>query len=214
MSTCARSGTTLNVANLLEGSVRKAGSQRARYGPLVKASDGYHLWSEYLRSQARRHLCDTTGNRHQGDRSLARDAVGRGRRARQFRSRIAEQIHRPTRSICAACTSGNANRTIGSLNQAREKFEASLAIDDQYAGAHWGLFRVWDRMHRNAHGPFEQSLAQMQHHADELRRLTPNSDRALSAAARYALVAYDFDQAAAYLEDAVETVSGQRGSAG
>jgi hypothetical protein len=65
-----------------------------------------------------------------------------------------------------------------SLNQARERFEASLASDDHYADAHWGLFRVWDRMHRNARGPLEQSLAQMQSrvevlvsHADTLTTL-------------------------------------------
>jgi adenylate cyclase len=39
-------GQELNVANLLEGSVRKAGSQVRVTAQLVKASDGYHLWSE------------------------------------------------------------------------------------------------------------------------------------------------------------------------
>ena len=45
-TTIAEVGQTLNVATVLEGSVRKAG-QRVRISvQLVKVSDGYHLWSE------------------------------------------------------------------------------------------------------------------------------------------------------------------------
>jgi TolB-like protein len=36
----------LNVAHILEGSVRKAGNRVRITAQLVKASDGYHLWSE------------------------------------------------------------------------------------------------------------------------------------------------------------------------
>ncbi len=45
-TTIAEVGQALNVATILEGSVRKAG-QRVRIAvQLVKVSDGYHLWSE------------------------------------------------------------------------------------------------------------------------------------------------------------------------
>ena len=39
-------GRLLNVANVLEGSVRKAGNRVRITAQLVKASDGYHLWSD------------------------------------------------------------------------------------------------------------------------------------------------------------------------
>lgn len=39
-------GEKLNVATVLEGSVRKAGNRIRITAQLVKASDGYHLWSE------------------------------------------------------------------------------------------------------------------------------------------------------------------------
>ena len=39
-------GETLGVAHLLEGSVRKAGEQLRITAQLIKAQDGYHLWSE------------------------------------------------------------------------------------------------------------------------------------------------------------------------
>jgi len=39
-------GQKLSVANLLEGSVRKSGSRVRVTAQLIKAADGYHLWSE------------------------------------------------------------------------------------------------------------------------------------------------------------------------
>jgi serine/threonine protein kinase/Flp pilus assembly protein TadD len=39
-------GTRLNVEHILEGSVRKAGNRIRVTAQLVKASDGYHLWSQ------------------------------------------------------------------------------------------------------------------------------------------------------------------------
>jgi len=39
-------GARLNVENILEGSVRRAGSRLRVTAQLVKASDGYHLWSQ------------------------------------------------------------------------------------------------------------------------------------------------------------------------
>lgn len=39
-------GRALNVAHVLEGSVRKQGSQVRVTAQLIKAADGYHLWSE------------------------------------------------------------------------------------------------------------------------------------------------------------------------
>ena len=39
-------GARLNVEHILEGSVRKAGNRIRVTAQLVKASDGYHLWSQ------------------------------------------------------------------------------------------------------------------------------------------------------------------------
>ncbi len=39
-------GATLNVAHLLEGSVRRSGNRARITAQLIRASDGYHLWSE------------------------------------------------------------------------------------------------------------------------------------------------------------------------
>ena len=45
-STVAEIGRALNVATVLEGSVRKSGNRARISVQLIKVSDGYHLWSE------------------------------------------------------------------------------------------------------------------------------------------------------------------------
>ena len=45
-ATVAEIGRALNVATVLEGSVRKAGNRMRISVQLVKVADGYHLWSE------------------------------------------------------------------------------------------------------------------------------------------------------------------------
>ena len=45
-STCEESAQKLNVAHILEGSVRKSGKKVRITAQLIKAADGYHLWSE------------------------------------------------------------------------------------------------------------------------------------------------------------------------
>ena len=45
-ATVAEVGRALNVATVLEGSVRKAGNRMRISVQLVKVADGYHLWSE------------------------------------------------------------------------------------------------------------------------------------------------------------------------
>ena len=95
-----------------------------------------------------------------------------------------------------------------SLNQARQYFESALALDPAYDDALWGLFSVWDRMNRNGHLAFNDSLEQMGFYVKELERLAPGSDRALGAAARFALVNYQHDRAIAYLEEAARKYPG------
>jgi len=95
-----------------------------------------------------------------------------------------------------------------SLNRARQYFEAALSVDPYYDDALWGMFVVWDRMNRNGHVAFQESLEQMQHYADELERVAPGSDHALGAAARNALVAYQYDRAVEYLDEAARKYPG------
>jgi TolB-like protein len=44
-------GNKLNVANILEGTVRKAGKKIRINVQLINTADGYHVWSETYNSE-------------------------------------------------------------------------------------------------------------------------------------------------------------------
>ena len=54
--TIAEVGRALNVATVLEGSVRHAGNRVRITVQLVNVADGYHLWSDAVRARSGRHL--------------------------------------------------------------------------------------------------------------------------------------------------------------
>jgi serine/threonine-protein kinase len=202
-------GRLLNVANLLEGSVRKAGNRVRITVQLVKASDGYHLWSDTFDRELddifaiQAEIADRVTQALQvtlmGGEAETQSAISASRNAESYEEYLRGMY----------IWQRNPDE-IETLDRARAHFEQALLIDQQYADGYWGMFLVWDRMNRNGWGPFSDSIVQMQHYAAELNRLAPGSERALSARARNALVGYEFEKAAAYLE---ETVTRYPGSA-
>jgi serine/threonine-protein kinase len=125
-------GTRLKVANVLEGSVRKAGSQLRVTAQLIKVADGYHLWSERY-------------DREMTDVFAIQDEIGRA-----IADRL--QVGRGTGSALVTPATANldayhlylkgryfwAQRGLG-LKQAVECFSRALALDPNYALAHAGL---------------------------------------------------------------------------
>ena len=201
-------GRLLNVANVLEGSVRKAGNRVRITAQLVKTSDGYHLWSN-------------TFDRELDDIFAIQQEIA---------DRVAEALHVTLFGGDAedgpVVTSGSRNTEAyeeylrgwyiwqhdpderASLDRARAHFERALSIDPHYSDALWGMFQVWDRMNRNGHVPFSESLAQMQTYSVELERFAPSSDRTLMALARNAILSYDYDQAREFLDRAASRYPG------
>jgi serine/threonine-protein kinase len=201
-------GQQLNVANVLEGSVRKSGNRVRITAQLVKTSDGYHLWSDTydrelddifaIQQEIAGHVTEALEVALLGgtpDDPVASGSGDRDARAYEeyLRGMYIWQRNPDDRA---------------ELDRARGHFETALSIDPGYLDAYWGMFMVWDRMNRNGHGPFNQSLERMQHYASELRRLAPDSARALSAAARIAIVDYDYRTAVDYLERAAQWYPG------
>ena len=195
-------GRLLNVANVLEGSVRKAGNRVRITAQLVKTSDGYHLWSDTfdrelddifaIQQEIADHVTNALHVTLLGGAPVDEPLVTPG-----SRDAGAYEDYLRGRYIWQRDPDGRE-----SLDRAQAHYERALAIDPQYADALWGIFQVWERMNRNGHVPFAESLEQMQLHAADLGRLAPGSDRALMAAARIATVSYDYEQSMVYLREA------------
>ena len=197
-------GRQLNVANVLEGSVRKAGNRVRITAQLVKASDGYHLWSNTFD----RELDDIFAIQQEiADRvtgALEVTLMGGAAAGATTAAPTAHDARAYEEYLRGRYIWQREPDALESLDQARAHFEQALAIDPAYVDAYWGMFQVWDRMNRNGHGSFAESLANMRNYGAELERLAPGSDRALMSAGRNAVRAFNYRQAVAYLEEAAD----------
>ena len=199
-------GRLLNVANVLEGSVRKYENRVRITAQLIKTDDGYHLWSATFD----RDLDDIfaiqeeIADRVTGALQVALLGPGEGDVGASA-ERNAEAYEEYLRGMYIY--QRNIDDQEG-LARARDYFARALEIDANYVDAYWGMFKTWDRWHRNGHGPYEESAEQIAFYAAKLKQLAPGSEQALSANARSATIHGDPLQASEILDDAVKRYPG------
>jgi len=116
----------LGVEHILEGSVRKAGNRIRVTAQLIKAADGYHLWSQRYDSEMT-------------DVFAIQDEIS---------TAIADQLKvhltgrkRPTTNVAAyeLFLEGRHNWSRGASEKARECYEKAIALDPGYAPAYAGI---------------------------------------------------------------------------
>jgi TolB-like protein len=198
-------GQRLNVANVLEGSVRKAANRVRITAQLIKTSDGYHLWSETfdrelddifaIQQQIAEQVAAALSVTLLGD---AADAAGGTHNAEAYQAylRGAHLLRR-------------APDDLESLHAARAFFEQALTLDPNYISPLSGLFQFWDRMNRNGNDAFDVTAAQMKTYADRLQTLAPGSADTLLAQALASLrSALDWPTAIAVLQQARDRYPG------
>jgi adenylate cyclase len=201
-------GRLLNVANVLEGSVRKAGNRVRVTAQLVKTSDGYHLWSE-------------TFDRELNDIFAIQEEIAeKVTKSLQVTLFGGEQVDMPV--VVSAGQNAEAYEEYlrgmyvlqhdpddeEALEIAKRHFSRAIEIDPEYVDAYWGLFSTWDRINRNGYVLFSESTERLQDYNSELQRLAPGSEHALNAAGRVAILFYEYERAAMYLEEAASRFPG------
>ena len=126
-------GSELNVENILEGSVRRAGNRIRITAQLVKASDGYHLWSQRF-------------DREMTDVFAIQDEISQAI-VEKLRVRLARDrplVKRPTENLEAYQLFLRGRHcllrmTPESVTKGKEYLEQSIALDPNYALAHAGM---------------------------------------------------------------------------
>jgi len=126
-------GAELNVDHILEGSVRRAGNRLRVSAQLVKASDGYHLWSQHF-------------DREMTDIFAIQDEVSQAI-VEKLRVRLAgdrQLVKRYTENLAAYDLCLKAHYNLFKLTQAgreagRRIYEQAIALDPNYAPAYVGL---------------------------------------------------------------------------
>jgi TolB-like protein/Tfp pilus assembly protein PilF/tRNA A-37 threonylcarbamoyl transferase component Bud32 len=125
-----RIGAELNVAHILEGSVRRAGTRLRVTAQLVKASDGYHLWSQRfdreltdvfaIQDEISQAIVETLRVRLAGDRPL-----------------VKRYTENPAAyDLCLKARYHLFRMTQEGLEVARRYCEQAIALDPSYAWAH------------------------------------------------------------------------------
>ncbi|MDH5305265.1 MAG: hypothetical protein OEW64_14355 [Gammaproteobacteria bacterium] len=197
-------GRVLNVAHVLEGSVRKSQNRVRITAQLVKTADGYHVWSDTfdrelddvfaIQQEIATHVTRVLHGAILGETTPAQsDVPSAGAYEEYLRGMYVLQQNLDDRA---------------GLMKAREHFARALELEPDYVDGFWGMFKTWDRWHRNGHGSFEESAEQMAMYAAELERLAPGSEQALIANARSATVYGKLLPAYEILEDAAKRFPG------
>jgi serine/threonine-protein kinase len=184
-------GRTLNVATVLEGSVRRAGTMLRITAQLVKVADGYHLWSDRF-------------DREMGDVFAIQDEIAHAI-ADTLKVKLVEPLdERRTRSTTNLeaytlylkgryCWN---QRTARQLEAAISYFEQAIALDDSYALAYAGIADAYNLLGFYRHLSSPEALKKVCGAAGKAIAIDPSLAEAHNSLA-YAKFIFAWDWAAA-----------------
>ena len=197
-------GERLSVANVLEGSVRKAANRVRITAQLIKTSDGYHLWSETFDRQLDDIFAIQQEIAEKVAAALSVTLLGKSaRNMGKTNNADAYQAY-----LRGAQVFRRAPDDFDSLQAARALYEQSLALDPDYVAPVYGMFKYWVRMNRNGNGTFEANLREMNSLADRLAQLAPGSIEALLAQGQVNTMRFDRTAAATWFREAKDRYPG------
>ena len=188
-------GDKLNVAHVLEGSVRKSGDQIRITAQLIKASDGYHLWSETWD----RTLVDIFAIQDEIAAAvvdaLKVELLGEVPHARVTDPR-AYELYLQSRAASNLFTREGLEQAAGLLTQA-------LAIDPDYAEAWSALGVIQTNLTGQGHISPEVGFARARSSAERALKLDPENVRAITGLGWISMYYdWDFQAAARYIGEA------------
>jgi TolB-like protein/Flp pilus assembly protein TadD len=183
-------GKKLNVANILEGSVRKAGSRVRVTAQLVKVEDGFHLWSE-------------TYDRTLDDIFAVQDDISRSvssaLKLRLLAGQGEPSVARGNAEAYNLYLQGSyfsARQRREDLEKAVSYFEQALKLDPGYARAWAGLARAHSTESAFDSIPLEERRRRARLEVEKALELDPNLAEAHATLGRMRRV-WDWDWAGA-----------------
>jgi TolB-like protein len=167
----------LKVENVLEGSVRKSGNQVRVTAQLIKADDGYHLWSNTYD----RELDNIFAIQDEIARSIAEamkvtlniDTEGAGNMTGTNSTEAYDAYLRGMNQWHL--------RTEESLNNSIDLFGQAIAIDANFAKAYAGLALTYAILMDYSDMPYEEAMEMARNAAEKALALDPQSVEAATA---------------------------------
>jgi TolB-like protein/Flp pilus assembly protein TadD len=191
----------LNVAHVLEGSVRKSGDEIRITAQLIKGSDGYHLWSQ-------------TWDRTLVDVFSIQDEIAAAVVDALKVSLLGELPHASVTDTRAyelylQAKAADNLRTRESMFEATQLLTQALAIDPDYVEAWVELGIVQTNLTGFGHLPREEGFARAKISGERALELDPTHAQAMSQLAWNAMYwDWDFDEATRLLKEAVRLQPG------
>ncbi len=187
----AQVGSELQVAFILEGSVRKAGNKIRVSAQLVEVESQEHLWT----SRYDRDLDDIF--------SIQSDIAGRVADSLKVTLLTQERrlIERRETSNVAAYVAYLKGRTLlhdrteKAIKGAKDQFELAIREDPRYAKAYSGLADTYVMLGDFLFAPVPTSLDNAKRHIDKALELDPNLSEARASLGNYLLWDYKFAEA-------------------
>ena len=186
----------LNVAYVLEGSVRKSGDQVRITAQLIKADDGFRLWSD-------------TWDRSLDDifkiqEEIAAEVVAQLKVTLLGAAPTVVATDPEAYALYLQARQMGRLRTVENLEQSIALYERALEIDPDYAAAWTGLARIYYSQASGDLRPLNEGYAMARAAANKALSIDPQNAVAYARLGRIALD-YDHDLAAAarYLERAI-----------
>ncbi|MCH7833495.1 MAG: tetratricopeptide repeat protein [Proteobacteria bacterium] len=195
-------GQQLNVAFVLEGSVRKAGVQIRITAQLVDASNGFHLWSE-------------TYDRELANIFAVQDEISAAI-VEALKEHLGLQVEVAPRVIAAANTEAHdaylrgrylvVQRRRATIEGAVREFEKAIALDPEYALAHAELAIATFLLRRSNYGGLTdtEAIARAAPHAELAMALDPTLAEAHAATGRVLWVQRNLEEALTHFEQAIQ----------
>ena len=187
-------GKTLNVNNLLEGSVRKSGNRLRITTQLIKVSDGSHLWS----NRYDRVLEDVFAIQEDIAENVATSLKG------FLTPKEKEAIHRPETNIEAYEYYLKGRQLFHQLflKEAQRMFERAVEIDPEYASAYAGLADAHSWLYE-WEGSKDSDLAAAEKNSSKALSLAPNLAESHTARAFVFSLSGNYDEAEKEYEEAI-----------
>jgi adenylate cyclase len=184
---------TLNVANVLEGSVRKAGTNIRVTAQLIRASDGVHIWSE-------------TYDRDLKDVFKVQDDIAQGVVDKLKLTLLSAENSEPARTVNPEAHNLYLQGrffldrdTREDLAKASEYFKRALALDPKYAAAWAGIGEVIDRQVANGYVTLAEGMIRAREAATKALELDPKIGEAYAILGLSHAMAHEWSQAEAIL---------------
>ena len=185
----------LNVAHVLEGSVRKSGDQVRITAQLIKADDGFHMWSDTWD----RSLDDIFKIQDE----IAADVVEQLKLTLLGEAPTAEEADPRAYALYLQARQLSRQNTAEGFEQSIVLFERALEIDPEYAAAWSGIAATYRRQGNSDLRPIDEAFELARQAATSALEIDPEHGPSYAVLGRIATDSRDLANGALYLERAL-----------